>query len=109
MHSPSIQPLEPSSPLLAQIAADQFAHWGSLTGYCSLEAYAAFLEAAARSAVLPRVLIATLDGALLGSVNLLATEMPTRPQLTPWMGQLFVATGQRSRGIGAALLASAAS
>jgi predicted N-acetyltransferase YhbS len=105
----SIQPLEPDSPLLVRIADDQFAHWGPLTGHSSPEAYAAFLEEAARSSSLPRVLTASLEGTLLGSVNLLAYEMPIRPLLTPWMGQLFVAVKQRSRGVGAVLLDAAAS
>ena len=105
----SIQPLEPGSPLLARIAADQFAHWGQLTGHSSRRAYEAFLEDAARSSSLPRVLTASLQGTLLGSVNLLANEMTIRPRFTPWMGQLFVAPDNRARGVGAALLASAAS
>ena len=105
----SIRPLEPGSALLTQVAADQFAHWGPLTGYSSRDAYTAFLEDAARSIALPRVLIATIDGIVLGSVNLLATEMSIRPQFTPWMGQLFVAMSQRSRGVGAVLLDAAAS
>jgi len=105
----SIRPLEPHSPLLMRIAADHFGHWGPLTGHCSQQAYAAFLEDAARSIALPRVLIATFDGTVLGSVNLLANEMPIRPQFTPWLGQLFVAGSQRSRGVGAALLDAAAS
>jgi GNAT superfamily N-acetyltransferase len=105
----SIQPLEPGSPLLALIAADQFAHWGLLTGHGSREAFAAFLEDAAQSMARPRVLTATIDGTALGSVNLLANEMPIRPQFTPWLGQLFVARSQRSRGVGAVLLEAAAS
>src|SRR3954453_5664827 len=100
----SIQPLEPGSPLLARIAAEQFAHWGPLTGHSSRKAYEAFLDGAARSSSLPRVLTASLEGTLLGSVNLLANEMTIRPQFTPWMGQLFVTSDNRTRGIGAALL-----
>jgi predicted N-acetyltransferase YhbS len=105
----SLQPLEPKSPWLTQIAADQFAYWGPLTGYSSRSLYEAFLEQAVRSAALPRVLTASLDGTLLGSVNVMANEMPMRPQFTPWMGQLFVAETQRSAGIGAALVGAAAS
>ena len=105
----SVQPLESGSPLLVRIAADQFAHWGPLTGHCSQEAYKAFLEDAAGSIALPRVLIATIDGTVLGSVNLLANEMTIRPRFTPWLGQLFVAKSQRSRGVGAVLLDAAAS
>src|SRR5260370_35949115 len=105
----SVQPLEPKSPWLTQIAADQFEYWGPLTGYSSRSLYEAFLEQAVQSAALPRVLIASVRGTLLGSVNLVMNEMTIRPQFTPWMGQLFVAESQRSLGVGAALLDAAAS
>jgi hypothetical protein len=109
MLAPSVQPLEPKSRWLTQIAADQFEHWGPLTGHSSQSSYEQFLEQAARSAALPRVLIASIGGTLLGSVNLLLNEMPIRPQFAPWMGQLFIVESQRSKGIGAALLDAAAS
>jgi hypothetical protein len=49
MHALSVQPLEPKSPWLAQIAADQFAYWGPLTSYSSRNLYDSFLEEAVRS------------------------------------------------------------
>jgi hypothetical protein len=109
MHALSVQPLEPKSPWLAQIAVDQFEYWGPLTGYGSRSLYESFLEQTVRSAALPRVLIASIGGTLLGSVNLLANEMTIRPEFTPWMGQLFVVESQRSLSVGAALLDAAAS
>jgi GNAT superfamily N-acetyltransferase len=109
MLAPSVQPLQPKSVWLTQIAADQFRYWGPLTGHGSQSSYETFLEQAAQSMALPRVLIASIRGTLLGSVNLLMSEMTIRPQFTPWMGQLFIAEGQRSRGIGAALLDAAIS
>jgi GNAT superfamily N-acetyltransferase len=109
MRSLLVQPLSPNSPWLAQIAAEQFAYWGPLTGYGSRNLYASFLEQAARGEALPRVLIATVSGTLMGSVNLLTNDMTIRPQFTPWMGQLFVLDNQRSLGIGTALIDAAAS
>lgn len=103
----SIESLTSDSPWRAQIAAEQFALWGPLTGYNSASAYETFLERAAASASLPRVLVARLDETLLGSVNLLAQEMTIRPQLTPWLGQLFVSQDQRAKGVGARLLDAA--
>jgi GNAT superfamily N-acetyltransferase len=108
MLSPAIQPLAPNSPWLTRIAVEHFEFWGPLTGHGSRSLYESFLEQAARSTDLPKVLIANVGGALAGSVNLLVTEMSIRPQLTPWMGQLFVVEGYRSLGIGAALLDAAA-
>jgi GNAT superfamily N-acetyltransferase len=103
----SIDPLTPHSPWRAQMAADQYDYWGPLTGHGSLTAYQAFLEQAARSRALPRVLVARLDTTLLGSVNLLTNEMAARPQLTPWLGQLFVPESHRAKGIGTRLLDAA--
>jgi predicted N-acetyltransferase YhbS len=107
MRAFSIQPLTLEAPWRAQMAAEQFATWGPLTGHDSAEAYEVFLEKAARSAALPRVLVATRAGALLGSVNLLAQEMAIRPQFTPWLGQLFVRNHCRAEGIGTALVDAA--
>jgi GNAT superfamily N-acetyltransferase len=104
-----ILPLTPGSPWQAKIAADRYEHWGSLTGYGSPKPYETFLEQAAHSLALPRVLVTTIGTALLGSVNLLANDMPIRPQFTPWMGQLFVAESQRANGTGTKLLEAAIS
>jgi hypothetical protein len=105
----SIQPLTPKSRWRAQIAADQYGYWGPLTGYGSPILYEAFLEQAANSLTLPRVLIATTNASLLGSVNLLANEMTIRPQFTPWLGQLFLPENHRAKGTGTKLLDAAIS
>jgi GNAT superfamily N-acetyltransferase len=91
------------------MASDQFDLWGPLTGHDCPASYQAFLEQAAGSRALPRVLVARLDTILLGSVNLLANEMAVRPQLTPWLGQLFVPESHRAKGIGTRLLDAAIS
>jgi GNAT superfamily N-acetyltransferase len=108
MTVPSITPLEPASPFIAEIARRQFGHWGPLTGYRSEIAYRTFLEQAARNATLPRVLVAATPRTLLGSVNLLVSEMTIRPHLTPWLAQLFVTESARGAGVGAALADAAA-
>jgi GNAT superfamily N-acetyltransferase len=105
----SIQPLKPKSPWRAQLAKDQFAFWGPLTGYASPVLYEAFLEQAASSQTLPRVFLATSGTILIGSVNLLAKEMTVRPQFTPWLGQLFILESHRAKGVGTKLLNAAIS
>lgn len=105
----SIRPLQPGSPWPAQIAAEQFEYWGPLTGHASRASYETFLEQAAHSRALPRVLVATSRTTLLGSVNLLASEMTVRPQLTPWLSQLFVTASRRKSGAGSGLLDAAVS
>jgi GNAT superfamily N-acetyltransferase len=108
MAVPSVAPLQPDSPFIAEIAHLQFDHWGPLTGYPSLSDYRSFLAQAARSESLPRVLVAATPRILLGSVNLLASEMTIRPDLTPWLAQLFVTESARGAGIGTLLVDAAA-
>jgi len=99
--------LTAESALSKTIAAVQFAVWGPLTGYGSATDYEQFLCRAARSRHLPEVLVARRGTTFVGSVNLLASEMTIRPALSPWMAQLFVPGGQRSQGVGKALIDAA--
>jgi GNAT superfamily N-acetyltransferase len=105
----AIEPLTPKSPWRVQMVAEQYGYWGPLTGHGSPPLYEAFLEQAANSLTLPRVLVARLGTTLLGSVNLLTNDMTVRPQYTPWLGQLFVSESHRAKGVGARLLNAAIS
>jgi GNAT superfamily N-acetyltransferase len=89
---------------LPTLARWHFDQWGPLTGAGSYESYAALLTAAARSGTVPSVVVAVADGQLLGSVSLLPSDLPVRPELTPWLGQLFVEPSRRRDGVGAALV-----
>jgi GNAT superfamily N-acetyltransferase len=102
-----VAPLGPSSSLATAIADIQFSFWGSLTGYQSAADYERFLHRAAISSALPAVLIACRNDSFIGSVNLLENEMTTRPELSPWMGQLFVLDGERGAGVGRILIDAA--
>jgi predicted N-acetyltransferase YhbS len=88
-------------PTLARWHYDQ---WGPLTGASSLEGYVARLSEAARSRSVPSILIATADGALLGSASLVVSDLPLRADLTPWLAQLFVEPARRRDGVGARLV-----
>lgn len=52
---------------------------------------------------LPITFVASSGTELLGSAMLMHHEMDSRPQYTPWLAGVFVAPGQRQRGIGRAL------
>jgi GNAT superfamily N-acetyltransferase len=88
-------------PALARWHYDQ---WGPLTGASSFDDYVALLTEAAASRTVPSVLIAMADGELLGSAALVASDLPPRPELTPWLAQLFVEPTRRRDGVGAALV-----
>ncbi len=105
----TIEPLHAAGDLPAALAARQFAAWGRSTGYDTEAGYAGFLTAAATTApdALPAVLVARRAGAVVGSVNLLVSEMTIRPALSPWLAQLFVFEASRRQGVGAALIDAA--
>jgi predicted N-acetyltransferase YhbS len=50
------------------------------------------------------VVVACADNTLLGSAMLVAHDMNTRPQWSPWLAGVVVAPEHRRRGIGAALV-----
>lgn len=89
------------------LAGWHHAEWGSLTGAASPSAYEAMLARAATGRTVPSVIIALEDGALAGSISLLACDLPRRWQWTPWLAQLFVAPAHRRGGLGASLVRAA--
>jgi GNAT superfamily N-acetyltransferase len=89
---------------LPALARWHYDHWGPLTGADSFDGYVALLTQAAASRTVPSVLIAIAKDELLGSANLVACDLPPRPELTPWLAQLFVAPERRRDGVGAALV-----
>ena len=44
------------------------------------------------------------DRELLGSANLVTSDLPLRREMPPWLAQLFVEPGRRRDGVGAALV-----
>lgn len=88
-------------PVLARWHYDQ---WGPLTGADSFDGYVSLLTEASATRTVPSVLVAVADGDLLGSANLVASDLPPRPGLTPWLAQLFVEPTRRRDGVGAALV-----
>ena len=57
---------------------------------------------------IPTVFIATVEHSLLGSAMLVANDMDTRVQWTPWLAGVVVAPERRRLGIGASLTEHAA-
>ena len=83
------------------------AEWGALyADWSAAEALAELQAHAAHQGVLPSTLVALADdGALLGSVSLVAEDAPELADLEgPWLASLYVAPAARGRGLGEALV-----
>ena len=89
---------------IPRLARWHFDQWGPLTGAETLDGYVALLTAAADGRTVPSVLVAVAEGQPLGSANLVTSDLPLRPALTPWLAQLFVDPTRRRDGVGAALV-----
>ena len=78
--------------------------WAYLRPGDSVKARTARLRDACGHTAIPIVVIAFTDTALLGSAMLIAHDMDTRMDLSPWLAGVFVAPDHRRRGVGAALV-----
>ena len=78
--------------------------WAYLRPGDSLEARAARLRGSCGHREIPTVIVSFTGGTLLGSAMLLAYDMDTRMELSPWLAGVFVAPDHRGRGVGAAMV-----
>lgn len=91
------------SPHLPEIAGWLHAQWWGDSGY-SRAATEAWLRAATGPAA-PCTLIAERDGVPLGTATLDVDDLPSRPDLTPWLASVLVAPAHRRQGVATALVA----
>jgi GNAT superfamily N-acetyltransferase len=78
--------------------------WAYLRPGDSVKARIARLRGACGYKEIPTVVIAFTDFTLLGSAMLVAHDMDTRMDLSPWLAGVFVSPEHRQHGIGAALV-----
>jgi len=89
------------APMLAQWHYDEWRHF---VDGDSPERRLRLLLARANHRAVPTVFVAVDGTRLLGSATLAEHDMETRPDLTPWMVDVFVAPEFRRRGIASALV-----
>ncbi len=58
--------------------------------------------------LIPFALVAHASNEFLGTASAIASDVPDRPQFTPWVAAVWVEPHARRRGIGAALVSRAA-
>ena len=89
---------------LATLARWQYAEWGHTRPGDTTEARRARLQSYSNRDRIPLTVVAFEDGEVLGSASLIAHDMETRMELTPWLASVFVGEPYRRKGIGAALV-----
>jgi GNAT superfamily N-acetyltransferase len=90
--------------LIPLLAAHHFAQWGYLRPGETLEERTRRLEHACGRNAIPSVFVAMEGGTLLGSAELIASDMDERPELTPWLAGVYVVADHRGRGLATALV-----
>lgn len=89
--------------LIPELVRLHFEQWGHLRPDETLEHRTRRLEACCGRSGVPMVFVAIEGGALCGSAMLVAHDMDTRPDLTPWLAGVYVVDAYRGHGYGSAL------
>ena len=90
--------------LIPQIAAWQFEEWGHLSPGDTLEKRLATVQERSNVDEIPLTLIALSGTVPVGTVALVASDLPGREDLSPWLANLLVPRELRRQGIGSALI-----
>lgn len=90
----------PSDPELVRLIAEWHQEaWGHLTGRSVEERIEEFAEQRGSRRV-PLTVVARADGKPVGTASLLAEDMDTHADLTPWLASVYVLPSHRRKGIG---------
>ncbi|HEV2318184.1 MAG TPA: GNAT family N-acetyltransferase [Verrucomicrobiae bacterium] len=89
---------------ISTVARWHHEEWSYLRPGDTVEARTIRLRAESGRGEIPTVFIACSNGTPLGSAMLIAHDMDTRMDLSPWLAGVFVAPEHRRRGIGRALV-----
>ena len=88
-------------PTLAAWVDDE---WGAVLRGVTLADLAARFEASCVPGEIPETFVAREQGRPIGMASLVAEDMSTRPDLTPWLASVYVIPEARRRGVGSALV-----
>ena len=91
--------------LIETVAQWQWESWGNLEPGDSLAKRIAYLtEQAAHRDRIPTTFVALEEDEPLGSASLVAHDMDTHPELSPWLASVYVKPAARGRGVASALV-----
>ncbi len=86
------------------VAGWQWEEWGHLDPADSLAARIANLRAQTERGPIPTTYLALERGELLGIASMVADDMPTHPEFSPWLASVYVTPEARGRGVASALV-----
>jgi GNAT superfamily N-acetyltransferase len=102
-----IVPLMDRPELFPVVGRWHWEEWGAGAPNVSLAEWTDSLRAKSRRDGIPITWVALVDGAPVGSVALIERDMPSHPDLTPWLSSVFVVPERRQDGVGTVLVAHA--
>ena len=78
--------------------------WGHLLPDATFETLAAQFEQRTTHHVIPETFVAVENDKVVGMASIVANDMSTRKELSPWLAAVYVDSGFRGRGIGSKLV-----
>jgi GNAT superfamily N-acetyltransferase len=96
--------LSADSPHLERVAAWQHAEWSHLSPGETQASRLAALRGECGRAGVPSVFVAIAAGRPVGTASLVAHDLDSRPDLTPWLASVYVRPEWRGRGIASSLV-----
>ena len=90
--------------VIPTLAQWQHAEWGHTRPGDTVEARRARIESWCNRDRIPLAVVALDTSEVLGSASLIASDMETRMELTPWLASVFVGEPYRRKGVGAAVV-----
>lgn len=90
--------------LIETVARWQWGEWGRHDPNDSLAARIARIRAQSAGGDIPTTFVATEGDMPLGAASFVADDMPTHPDLTPWLASVYVAPEARGHGVASALV-----
>ena len=94
-------PADPN--VVGLVAGWLFREWGHLSPGASYQRSVERLIQRTGSAEVPVTLVAFEGDQAIGTASLVADDMETRPQFTPWLASVYVLPESRTQGVGSEL------
>jgi len=92
-----------NSPYLNTINNWMYTLWGAAEGW-DMNKIKCYMQRCISAKTMPKTIIATTDGRIVGICNLLMHDLDTRPDLYPWAGNLFIDKNYRGQGVATLLM-----